>query len=121
MKESRKSKSGLESYAGITLVALVVTIIVLLILAGVAISLTIGNNGLFTRAENAANTYKRASVNEQETLNKAYDEIDKLQIDYIEMPYDGKGYKFIYDGTQGEKGIDGKNMCKDVTRRMVIR
>ena len=39
---------------GITLVALVVTIIVLLILAGVAISLTIGQNGLFKRAQNAA-------------------------------------------------------------------
>ena len=32
---------------GITLIALVVTIIVLLILAGVAINLTIGDNGLF--------------------------------------------------------------------------
>ena len=36
---------------GITLITLVVTIIVLLILAGVVISLTIGNNGLFTRAK----------------------------------------------------------------------
>ena len=36
---------------GITLVALVVTIIVLLILAGIAISLTIGNNGIFSRAQ----------------------------------------------------------------------
>ena len=34
---------------GITLVALVVTIIVLLILAGVAISLTIGKNGIFNK------------------------------------------------------------------------
>ena len=35
---------------GITLVALVVTIIVLLILAGVAISFTIGDNGIFRKA-----------------------------------------------------------------------
>ena len=40
--------------SGITLIALVVTIIVLLILAGVAISLSIGNNGLFTRAKTAS-------------------------------------------------------------------
>ena len=39
---------------GITLIALVVTIIVLLILAGVAFSLAVGNNGLFTRAEGAS-------------------------------------------------------------------
>ena len=38
---------------GITLIALVVTIIVLLILAGVAISLTIGQNGIITRAQTA--------------------------------------------------------------------
>lgn len=35
---------------GITLIALVVTIIVLLILAGVTISLVVGNNGVITRA-----------------------------------------------------------------------
>ena len=38
---------------GITLIALVVTIIVLLILAGVAINLTIGDNGIITRAQQA--------------------------------------------------------------------
>ena len=40
---------------GITLIALVVTIIVLLILAGVAISLTIGQNGIFGKAQDAVN------------------------------------------------------------------
>ena len=49
---------------GITLIALVVTIIVLLILAGVAINLTIGDNGLFNRAENAAETWDEASKKE---------------------------------------------------------
>ena len=50
---------------GITLIALVVTIIVLLILAGVAISLSIGNNGIFTRAQDAAVRHENASVYEQ--------------------------------------------------------
>ena len=49
---------------GITLIALVVTIIVLLILAGVAINLTIGDNGLFKRAQNAAETWDEASKKE---------------------------------------------------------
>ena len=39
---------------GITLIALVVTIIVLLILAGVAISLTIGQNGIITKSTNSS-------------------------------------------------------------------
>ena len=45
---------------GITLIALVVTIIVLLILAGIALNLTIGENGLFTRAKNAVETYGKS-------------------------------------------------------------
>ena len=43
---------------GITLVALVVTIIILLILAGVAINLTVGDNGIFTRVIEATDRYK---------------------------------------------------------------
>ena len=54
---------------GITLIALVVTIIVLLILAGVALNLTIGQNGIFTRAQDAANTWRNAETNEQSALN----------------------------------------------------
>ena len=54
---------------GITLVALVVTIIVLLILAGVAISLTIGQNGIFQRAQNAANTWRNAETNHITAMN----------------------------------------------------
>ena len=52
----RKSKTRITNKmtaaSGITLIALVVTIIVLLILAGVAISLSIGNNGIFQKAQN---------------------------------------------------------------------
>ena len=39
----------MKKQKGITLVALVITIIVLLILAGVSISLALGNNGVLTR------------------------------------------------------------------------
>ena len=38
---------------GITLIALVITIIVLIILAGVVITLSLGNNGIFNRAKQA--------------------------------------------------------------------
>ena len=56
---------------GITLIALVVTIIVLLILAGVAISLTIGQNGIITRAQEAVVLNENASVYEQLQLKAA--------------------------------------------------
>ena len=61
---------------GITLIALVVTIIVLLILAGVALSLTIGQNGIFQRAEIAANTWRNAETNEQLALQEGADLIE---------------------------------------------
>ena len=50
---------------GITLVALVITIVVLLILAGVSINLVLGNNGIIKKAKEAAEATKRASAEEE--------------------------------------------------------
>ena len=50
---------------GITLVALVVTIVVLLILAGVSLNLLIGNNGIMTRAKQAKISNDLSSYKEQ--------------------------------------------------------
>ena len=60
---------------GITLIALVITIVVLIILAGVSINLVLGENGLFTRARQAAEDYQQAAINEQEMFNTLYNEI----------------------------------------------
>lgn len=64
--------------SGITLVALVVTIIVLLILAGVAISLTIGENGIFTRAQNATEKWDEAEAQEETEMNTFTNTYDNL-------------------------------------------
>ena len=58
---------------GITLVALVITIIVLLILAGVTISLTLGDNGLLNRAEKARDKHKEGENSDSAFMNNAYD------------------------------------------------
>jgi len=55
----------MKKHSGITLVALVITIIVLLILAGVSISLTIGNNGVLSQASNAVIANKDAAAKEE--------------------------------------------------------
>ena len=49
----------------------------LLILAGVAISLTIGQNGIFARAQNAVNVYMQATENEGTALEQIEQEIGK--------------------------------------------
>ena len=50
------------SEKGITLIALIVTIVVLLILAGVSINLVIGDNGIITKAKQAASATEEASA-----------------------------------------------------------
>ena len=64
--------------SGITLIALVVTIIVLLILAGVTINLALNNNGIISRAKDASETYAKAEQNEARQLSQIEDEIDEL-------------------------------------------
>ena len=56
---------------GITLVALVITIIVLLILAGVSISLVFNGDGLFERANSAAYKYNEAKNEEVDYLTNS--------------------------------------------------
>ena len=80
MKDQNKKylniKKIKKQVKGITLIALVVTIIVLLILAGVALNLTIGQNGVFQRAQDAANTWRNAETNEQLALQEGADLIN---------------------------------------------
>ena len=66
---------------GITLIALVVTIIVLMILAGVAVAALMGENGLITRSGEAKESQRGAAVLDEVKLaineNKMIDEINK--------------------------------------------
>lgn len=54
----------MKSQKGITLIALVITIIVLLILAGVAIAMLTGENGILKKATNATDATGQAEANE---------------------------------------------------------
>ena len=54
----------LNNKKGITLIALVVTVVVLIILAGVSINAVIGNDGIIKKAQNSANLTKEAEVKE---------------------------------------------------------
>ena len=58
----------LREKQGITLIALVVTIVVLLILAGVSIAMLTGDNGVLTQAQNAKNRTEEAQREEENIL-----------------------------------------------------
>ena len=58
----------LKGQKGITLVALVVTIIVLIILAGVSIALVLGDNGIVNKAKEGRNNYAIAANEEHDIM-----------------------------------------------------
>ena len=71
-----KTKLKIKQEEGITLIALVVTIVVLLILAGVSISLVLNNNGVISKAKDSKNSTERGQA--QDEVNLA---INYLQIE----------------------------------------
>ena len=96
-----------KNVQGITLIALVVTIIVLLILAGIALNLTIGQGGIFSRAEIAANTWRNAETNEQLAMGELEDWMDE----YIPQPpepiSETESFVGYYADTDGDEQADG--------------
>ena len=76
----------LKQNKGITLIALVVTIIVLLILAGVSLSMVFNQEGIFNRAGNAANKWNAATTNESNYLNNFGETFDNYATRYDPDP-----------------------------------
>ena len=106
-----KQNNDYRKNKGITLVALVITIIILIILATVAINFAFGNNGLITQAERARDMAANSTVQEQTAMNSMVDELanvmgdnggsgDNTTEDGVPIP-DG----FYYVGGSKEEGV----------------
>ena len=67
----------MKKQRGITLIALVITIIVLLILAGVSISMVVGENGIVSKATDAKEKTQSANDDEEKKMQDATDYIDE--------------------------------------------
>ena len=63
---------------GITLIALVVTLVILIILAAVSINMVLGDQGIFKKAQQGANSMHDAEVNTQASFNSITDEIEQV-------------------------------------------
>ena len=98
----------------ITLVALVVTIVVLLILAGVSINLVLGNNGIIAKAKEAETKSAEARENDlkgmnalTEEMNNALGEKPKVDLskykigDYVNYTYDTASNYVLTSATSG--------------------
>ena len=75
----RRGEIGMKNKGekGVTLVALVITIVLLLILAGISIKFTLGDEGIVKRAQNAANDYKDQIEGIASHINNVDDWIDE--------------------------------------------
>ena len=71
----------LREERAITLVALVVTIVVLLILAGVTINLVVGQNGIIARVKEAAQKTENATKNEMMAMDNFSSDIERLSFE----------------------------------------
>ena len=111
---------NLKERKGITLIALVITIIVLLILAGVSIAMLTGQNGILTQAQSAKTTNENKSAEEKVKLAimaaRSQSETGALDADKliaeITNNYGGTASK-TNDGFPVNATVDGKNFKVD--------
>ena len=93
---------------GITLIALVITIVIIMILAGVTISLVVGNNNLFDKAKSTQKIQTVAGIKEALELEKVDIQVESKKVDldtYLEQISTGKKN---YNLSSKEK-VDEKN------------
>ena len=119
MRKSRKLKANLSDILkskeskGITLVALVITIIILLILAGISIS-SLTNTGIFEKAKEAKNKSENAELEENKKLDEFEKEIDKY------LP-DGNGETKTDDDSWKDLSVTDKiKKLKEVNAKLAI-
>lgn len=65
----------------ISLISLIVTIIIVLILSGVVISISVGNNGVIKKAKQSVALYENATLQDEEMLNEFGNLIDSFSFD----------------------------------------
>ncbi len=123
-KISRKAK-------GITLISLIITIIILLILAGVTLSLTLGDNGIITQAQKEKEAQEIAAIKEDfqlaildKELEKGgtgltKEELEEIAGNYGEIQEDGntiktdEGYEIKIDEIYQEGATGGGSGSSD--------
>ena len=114
------SKAYCKKTQGITLIALVVTIVVLLILASVTISTIFSDNGIIKKAQEAANKTKEAVEQEQAELNQLYNDLASIMNNTTggstEEPEPEPEPELPSDGSFSEdKGVNTPNLGEGMT------
>ena len=105
-------KNQVNEKNGITLIALVITIIVLLILAGVTVATLTGDNGLLTKAGEAKKASEQANLEEEVKLALIEGQTDKYFNSNSNMQ---DKLKSIFEKSYGQGNIDVTKAGSNVT------
>ncbi len=105
MKQNKKEQA-------VTLIALVVTIVILIILAAVSMNMVLGDQGIFKKAQEGANAMHDAEVNTQMAFNSITDEMDKITSGQGEVTTPVVPEKTVTE-VKGGEAFDVKTPMKD--------
>ena len=112
-KQNLKIDKKQEKQAGITLVALVITVVVMLILAGVAIAAVVDGDGLFSKTREAAETYENAADKEGYMLENLMGQIDY----YIQDSGNGDG---VDPGDDEEDQVESQPIVNPINQKVPV-
>ena len=114
MKKSKKQL--IKNAKGITLVALVVTIVMMLILVGITMVAVLGDNGVISKAKIAGNKYEKAEIDEIQYLN----ELSNLMHNYIskDNSESSNKYKFTIRFEDNDKNLVKFEMVQQMMKVM---
>ena len=102
------NKNLIKETNGITLIALIITVIILLILAGVAINIAVNGGDLFGKSQNAVSGYNAKAAKEENAVKTVLDYIDEYsEIINTKDPAVEYGYKDSENIIEASKLIPG--------------
>ena len=112
IKESKNLNEKLfRKEKGITLVTLVITVVIMLILAGVAIAAVVDGDGLFSKTREATEVHENAVQDEKDKIQSLMNEIDNYLGNSNSQKTDGS-----YDSAKGVNTPDTSALPKETTK-----
>ena len=106
----------MKNSKGITLVALVITIIILIILAGISINILLGENGIIDKTKQGAENYQKAAEEEQKILDQVNVSIDSNNTGNINNT---GNKKVIIKETMQEVEVTSSNIASLIGKEVV--
>ena len=120
MSKNKKFQKTLKAEKGITLIALVITIVILIILATVSINVVLGEGGLIQRAQEGKSLTDQAQTDEQEEITGAEEYINGILVGIEDQNPPGEKSEVAEAIENGTKYIDTTPIKDDLENTVYI-